>query len=101
MLCIAAACACVPVLPGNEGTTCVIPFRGDDMEWRHLKLCGDYGQIVPVPFSPHDEDSIRRAIGDSDVVINLMGKVRTARGCSPLAGLRRHGAHERSAPAAL
>lgn len=59
---------------GNEGTTCVIPYRGDDMEWRHLKPLGDYGQIVPVPFDPHNEDSIRRAIGDSDVVVNLMGK---------------------------
>jgi len=44
------------------------------MEWRHLKPLGDYGQIVPVPFDPHNEDSIRRAIGDSDVVVNLMGK---------------------------
>ena len=61
-------------LAGNEGTTCVIPYRGDDMEWRHLKPLGDYGQIVPVPFDPHNEDSIRRAIGDSDVVVNLMGK---------------------------
>lgn len=59
---------------GNEGTTCVIPFRGDDMEWRHLKTLGDYGQIVPVPFDPRNEDSVRRVIGDSDVVINLIGK---------------------------
>lgn len=59
---------------GNEGTTCVIPYRGDDMEWRHLKPLGDYGQIVPVPFDPHNEDSIRRSIADSDVVINLIGK---------------------------
>lgn len=59
---------------GQMGTTCVIPFRGDDMEWRHLKPMGDYGNIVPVPFSPRDEDSMRRVIEQSDVVINLIGK---------------------------
>ena len=83
---------CDRTAAGNEGTTCVIPFRGDDMEWRHLKLCGDYGQVVPVPFSPHNEDSIRRAIGDSDVVINLMGKVCGPRstGSVPRPAPRRH-----------
>lgn len=59
---------------GSVGTTCIIPFRGDDMEWRHLKPMGDYGNIVPVPFSPRDDDSLRRVIAQSDVVINLMGK---------------------------
>lgn len=44
------------------------------MEWRHLKPMGDYGNIVPVPFSPRDQDSLDRAIEGSDVVINLIGK---------------------------
>lgn len=60
---------------GNAGAQVIIPFRGDDMEWRHLKVAGDYGNIVPVPFSPNDDDTIRRAIGESDVVINCIGKV--------------------------
>lgn len=61
-------------LLAKGGTQCIIPFRGDDLEWRHLKVMGDYGMVTPVPFSPRDDDSIRRAIGQSDIVINLMGK---------------------------
>jgi NADH dehydrogenase (ubiquinone) 1 alpha subcomplex subunit 9 len=52
----------------------VIPFRGDDMEWRDLRVMGDYGMVVPVPYSPRDEASIRNAIRGADVVINLAGK---------------------------
>ena len=59
-----------------EGVQCVIPWRGDDMEWRHLKVLGDIGVVAPVPFSPRDDDSIKRAVEGSDIVINLMGKVR-------------------------
>jgi uncharacterized protein YbjT (DUF2867 family) len=35
---------------------------------------GDYAMIVPVPFNVDDEDSIRRVMKESDVVINLIGK---------------------------
>jgi NADH dehydrogenase (ubiquinone) 1 alpha subcomplex subunit 9 len=58
----------------EEGTQCIIPFRGDDLEWRHLRVSGDYGVVVPVPFSPWDEDSMMRATEGSDIVINLMSK---------------------------
>lgn len=61
-------------LLAGDGTQCVVPFRGDDLEWRHLKVMGDYGVVVPAPYSPADEDSIRRCIKGSDVVINLAGK---------------------------
>lgn len=46
------------------------------MEWRHLKQMGDLGVVIPVPFSPRDEDSMHRAMEGSDIVINLIGKVR-------------------------
>ena len=57
-----------------DGTRCVIPFRGDDMEWRDLRVMGDYGMVVPLPYSPRDVDSVRAAIRNSDIVINLIGK---------------------------
>lgn len=44
------------------------------MEWRHLKVMGDLGIVAPLPFSPRDTDSIRRAVEGSDIVINLVGK---------------------------
>ena len=52
----------------------MVPFRGDDMEVRHLKVMGDYGMVQPIPFDPKVEDSVRAAIQQSDVVINLIGK---------------------------
>jgi NADH dehydrogenase (ubiquinone) 1 alpha subcomplex subunit 9 len=36
---------------------------------------GDLGQIVPTPFEFRDEDSVRAAVTNSTVVVNLVGKV--------------------------
>jgi len=70
----------------GSGTQCVIPYRGDDMEWRHLKVMGDLGVVTPFTFSPRDLDTMKRAIEGSDIVINLIGKVRAPRSvCAVLA----------------
>jgi len=58
---------------GRVGCQVVIPYRGDGINTRHLKLMGDYGQIVPIPFDLYDEESIRRAVSRSNVVVNLLG----------------------------
>lgn len=63
----------VSLLAGS-GVQCVIPWRGDDMEWRHLKVMGDVGVVAPMPFSPRDDASIDRALEGCDVVVNLIGK---------------------------
>ena len=52
----------------------VIPYRGDEMEIRHIKVMGDLGNVANVPFSVRDPDSVRKAVEGSDVVINLIGK---------------------------
>lgn len=39
-----------------------------------LKLCGDLGQILFHPFNLRDEESIRKCIKYSNVVINLIGR---------------------------
>jgi NADH dehydrogenase len=44
------------------------------MEMKHLKVCGDYGQIAIIPFHARDKDSIREAVEGCDIVVNLMGK---------------------------
>jgi nucleoside-diphosphate-sugar epimerase len=61
-------------LAGKIGTTLFLPHHGDEMEMRHLKVCGDYGQIAILPFHARDKDSIRDAVEGCDIVINLMGK---------------------------
>jgi len=59
---------------GRSGTQVVVPWRGDGLNYRHLKLMGDLGQIVPMEWDLREESSIRSAMIHSDVVINLVGK---------------------------
>lgn len=58
----------------SHGVTCMIPYRGEGDEVRHLKQSGDVGKVNPIPFHPRDEQSIRDCIGNSDIVLNLVGK---------------------------
>ncbi len=54
-------CACIHT-SGSTGSQVICPYRGDGMNSRHLKLMGDLGQIVPIPFDVHDEVSVKRAV---------------------------------------
>ena len=59
---------------GKIGSTVVLPYRGDEINMRHLKLCGDLGQINFVPSSIRSVEDIEAAVAGSNVVINLLGK---------------------------
>lgn len=59
---------------GKHGTQMILPYRGDNYEVGPLKLTGDLGQVLFHPFDLKDEDSIRRAVKYSNVVINLIGR---------------------------
>lgn len=59
---------------GACGTRVYVPFRGCEMEVRHLKCMFDLGQLGLMPFSPRDESSIEASICNSDVIINMIGK---------------------------
>ena len=58
----------------SRGVTCMIPYRGEGDEVRHLMPSGDVGKVNPMPFHPRDEQSIRDCIGNSDIVLNFVGK---------------------------
>lgn len=58
----------------RQGVQVVVPFRGDQDSARHLKVCGDLGQVVPLKFDMRDDQSIEEAIRHSDVVYNLVGR---------------------------
>ena len=58
---------------GRIGSQVIVPYRGDGMSSRHLRLNGDLGQIVPVPFSLYDASSITKAVQQSNIVINCIG----------------------------
>ena len=59
---------------GSCGTRVYAPFRGDELDVRHLKPMFDLGQLGLIPFSARDRESIRESIKNSDVVVNLIGK---------------------------
>lgn len=59
---------------GSCGSRVYVPFRGCELEVRHLKPMFDLGQLGLMPFSPRDEQSIIDSLRRSDVVINMIGK---------------------------
>lgn len=52
----------------------ILPYRGDFYDAARLKVCGDLGQVLFTPYDLRDEESIRRAVKYSNVVINLVGR---------------------------
>lgn len=52
----------------------VLPYRGDHYDALRLKVTGDLGQVLFTPYHLMDDDSIRKAIKYSNVVINLVGR---------------------------
>lgn len=59
---------------GRMGSQVVVPHRCDEHDTRHLKLMGDYGQIVMVPFHLRDQASVQHVVQHANVVVNAMGQ---------------------------
>ena len=53
----------------SQGITVIVPYRGDEMEARHLKLMGDLGRVNPVPYDPRVVDSVRDVVRPSQLVV--------------------------------
>jgi NADH dehydrogenase (ubiquinone) 1 alpha subcomplex subunit 9 len=58
----------------RTGATVVVPYRGSKMDVRHLRVCGDVGQIVPIHFNPKDPAAYDALVGRSNEVVNLIGR---------------------------
>lgn len=59
---------------GRVGAQVIVPYRGEPRFVTRLKLCGDLGQILFVPFYLRDDESLHKAMKYSNVVINCIGK---------------------------
>jgi len=58
----------------RAGAQVVVPFRGEEKNFNHLRVTGDVGQIIPIPFSIRDQNMIDRAMSHSNMVVNLIGR---------------------------
>ncbi|KAM6162688.1 LOW QUALITY PROTEIN: NADH dehydrogenase [ubiquinone] 1 alpha subcomplex subunit 9, mitochondrial-like [Erethizon dorsatum] len=59
---------------GWMGSQVILPYRCDSYDIMHLRPMGDLGQIILLEWDARDQDSIRRAVQHSSVVINLVGR---------------------------
>jgi len=58
----------------QNGTMINIPYRGQDMDTRHLRVMGDLGQINFYEYDIRDPESVAKCVAHSNTVINLVGK---------------------------
>jgi len=67
---------------GGVGCQLVLPYRGDEVYMRNLRLMGDLGAINFVKSSIRSLEDIESAVAGSDVVVNLLGiRAETRRAC--------------------
>lgn len=58
---------------GQCGSQVVCPYRDDGMESRDLKLMGDLGQIIPMPFDMSEPETVSKTMERSNVIVNCIG----------------------------
>ena len=59
---------------GKVGTQVIVPYRGEYYDVHPLKMVGDLGQVMYTHYNLKDEDSLRKAMHHSNLVINLIGR---------------------------
>ncbi|KAL5007556.1 hypothetical protein ScPMuIL_016362 [Solemya velum] len=59
---------------GKIGSQVIVPYRGDPYDVERLRVSGDIGQVLFFPYDLRDDETIRKAMQHSNVVINLVGR---------------------------
>ncbi|XP_075459181.1 NADH dehydrogenase [ubiquinone] 1 alpha subcomplex subunit 9, mitochondrial [Ascaphus truei] len=59
---------------GRIGSQVILPYRCDQYDLMYLRPMGDLGQIIFMEWNSKDKDATRRALENSNVVINLLGR---------------------------
>lgn len=61
-------------LLGRGGNQIIVPYRGDEHDYRHLRLMGDLGQMMFFDYNLKDPESVAKLVKHSNCVINLIGR---------------------------
>jgi len=64
------------------GSDVIVPFRGDGLNTRNLKIMGDLGKVVPLPIDFAEAETLRRTMMRSNVIINMIGGIGETRNYS-------------------
>lgn len=59
---------------GRRGNQIIVPYRGDEHDYRNLRMMGDLGQIMFFDYHLKDVDSVAKVLKHSNCVINLIGR---------------------------
>lgn len=59
---------------GRGGNQIIVPYRGDEHDYRHLRLMGDLGQMMFFDYNLKDPESVAKVLKNSNCVINLIGR---------------------------
>ncbi|KAJ7388582.1 39kDa subunit of ndufa9, NADH:ubiquinone oxidoreductase [Desmophyllum pertusum] len=59
---------------GRGGNQIIVPYRGDELDNRSLRLMGDLGQIMFFDYHLKDVESVAKVMKHSNCVINLIGR---------------------------
>lgn len=67
----------------RQGNIVITPYRGEQDDIRHLKVCGNQlGTIIQPQFNLNNPNSIVDCISESDTVVNLIGRDYNSRSFS-------------------
>jgi len=58
----------------EAGAQIIVPYRGTENVFRHLRPLGDIGQVVPIACDVWKPEQVDQIMEQSNVVINLIGK---------------------------
>jgi len=59
---------------GDSGSQIIIPYRGTENVFRHLRPLGDIGQVVPIACDVWKPEQLHESMSQANLVINLIGK---------------------------
>lgn len=58
----------------RTGAQVLLPYRGEETAYRHMKVMGEVGQLVPIQYQIRDVDAISQMVNHSNIVVNMVSR---------------------------